>query len=117
MNGRRIPLEVWDDAAQPQLNGRPKLPRTSTFEPGDYCGPIVGYNGDRPAMFFMLPVAEGHPDHGLRHVTSPPHDAFVEHDDGTVTISPSILAVRSESEPTDPPPWHGYLERGIWREV
>ena len=31
-----------------------------------------------------------------------------EHDDGTITVSPSIL---------DPDGWHGYLERGVWREV
>ena len=35
-----------------------------------------------------------------------------EHDDGTITVSPSI-------EITQPPKgdWHGYLERGGWREV
>lgn len=36
----------------------------------------------------------------------------VEHDDGTITVSPSILICRRpEGE------WHGYLEHGIWREV
>jgi hypothetical protein len=30
-----------------------------------------------------------------------------EHEDGTITVSPSIL--------TDV--WHGYLERGVWRKV
>lgn len=30
----------------------------------------------------------------------------VEHEDGTITVSPSILMA-----------WHGYLERGVWREV
>ncbi len=32
-----------------------------------------------------------------------------EHDDGTITVKPSI----------DNPPhgWHGFLERGVWREV
>jgi hypothetical protein len=35
----------------------------------------------------------------------------VEHEDGTITVSPSILvnAGREES-------WHGFLERGVWRE-
>ncbi len=35
-----------------------------------------------------------------------------EHDDGTITVTPSILV--------DEPPeqtWHGYLEKGVWREV
>ena len=37
---------------------------------------------------------------------------IVEHEDGTITVSPSIL-IRSSSRGE----WHGYLERGIWREV
>ncbi len=40
------------------------------------------------------------------------HDV-VEHDDNTLTVSPSIL-VRSASERER---WHGYLERGVWREA
>ncbi len=32
-----------------------------------------------------------------------------EHEDGTVTVSPSILDQR-------PGGWHGFLERGVWRE-
>lgn len=39
------------------------------------------------------------------------HDV-VEHDDGTVTVSPSILVSDHTGEL-----WHGYLERGVWREV
>lgn len=38
-----------------------------------------------------------------------------EHEDGTTTVSPSIL-VRS-TWAGKPWEWHGYLERGIWREV
>lgn len=81
-----------------------------SFEPGDYAGPISNYTGDRPAVFFMLPVPEGHPDYGLRHVCAPPH-SFAEEDDGSLTISPSILARRS---PDSAPGWHGYLQRGVW---
>lgn len=33
-----------------------------------------------------------------------------EHDDGTITVSPSILVTRGEKS------WHGYLEKGVWRE-
>lgn len=36
----------------------------------------------------------------------------VEHEDGTITVSPSILC----DYPPDGPQWHGYLERGVWRE-
>lgn len=33
-----------------------------------------------------------------------------EHEDGTITVSPSILCGDGKVE------WHGYLERGVWRE-
>lgn len=36
----------------------------------------------------------------------------VEHEDGTITVSPSILV----SEPPHRPSRHGYLEKGVWRE-
>lgn len=35
-----------------------------------------------------------------------------EHEDGTITVSPSILIKDWRGQE-----WHGYLERGIWREV
>lgn len=34
----------------------------------------------------------------------------VEHEDGTITVTPSILITRHDGT------WHGYLERGFWRE-
>jgi hypothetical protein len=34
-----------------------------------------------------------------------------EHEDGTITVSPSILITSHDAT------WHGYLERGMWREV
>jgi hypothetical protein len=39
----------------------------------------------------------------------------VEHDDRTITVSPSILVTArwASVEQT----WHGFLERGVWREV
>lgn len=33
---------------------------------------------------------------------------------GAVTVLPSILV---EQPGAEPPTWHGYLERGVWREV
>lgn len=36
----------------------------------------------------------------------------VEHEDGTITVTPSILIRRGQGEE-----WHGFLERGVWREV
>lgn len=42
----------------------------------------------------------------------------IEHEDGTITVSPSILCYGHHDPVTNAPKqWHGYLERGIWREV
>ena len=40
-----------------------------------------------------------------------------EHEDGTITVSPSILVTSSDSKGNAHVRWHGYLERGYWREV
>jgi hypothetical protein len=37
--------------------------------------------------------------------------SVIEHEDGTITVSPSILMMRRDGKS-----WHGYLEKGIWRE-
>lgn len=37
--------------------------------------------------------------------------SVTEHEDGTITVSPSILV----SHPRDGERWHGFLERGVWR--
>lgn len=38
----------------------------------------------------------------------------VEHEDGTITVSPSILIYPHRTIDGHTPGWHGYLERGIW---
>jgi len=38
--------------------------------------------------------------------------AVIEHDDGTISVTPSILVTKASM----PDRWHGYLERGVWRE-
>jgi hypothetical protein len=40
------------------------------------------------------------------------HDV-VEHPDGTISVSPSILVTDGK----DATKWHGYLEFGVWREA
>lgn len=42
------------------------------------------------------------------------HDV-TEHEDGTITVSPSIL-ISTRRKGVDVQLWHGYLERGVWRE-
>ncbi len=49
---------------------------------------------------------------GDSYVGSLSHD-ITEHEDGTITVSPSILVTEGEGRVL----WHGYLEHGIWREV
>jgi hypothetical protein len=36
----------------------------------------------------------------------------IEHDDGTITVSPSILIMDGNKTL-----WHGYLEHGVWRSA
>ena len=43
------------------------------------------------------------------------HDV-VEHGDGTITVSPSILLTDFDTDGKTIQ-WHGYLEKGIWRTV
>lgn len=61
---------------------------------------------------------------GNWYCRAPQHDGFyagmgnlskhdvVEHEDGTITVSPSILITGHHGRQ-----WHGFLERGVWREV
>lgn len=108
MKGRRLPV----------VDGQPTMPT----EPGDYCGPVTGFiGGEVPIVLFLKPNArdEGVPARArsVQHVASPPH-TFTEEDDGTLTISASIsnLTVNDKNGETDDG-WHGYLERGVWRQV
>ena len=43
--------------------------------------------------------------------------SIVEHEDGTITVSPSILVDNRDNRPHyEKESYHGYLERGVWRE-
>lgn len=116
LQGRRL---------QPEQTERgPRLPWGESddgFAPGDYCGPIIGYTGDLPAVFFLKPNARDPcappAACSVLHVTSPPH-TFTEEADGTLTISASISDRRTDQKPGTPGDgWHGYLEHGVWRQV
>lgn len=95
----------------------PTLP-LDEMQPGDYCGPIVGWTGDKPAVFFLKPNArdaDAPPNaRSIQHVVSPPH-VFTEEDDGTLTITASISDMRAGGSASDG--WHGFLTRGVWHEV
>lgn len=62
-------------------------------QPGDYWNGPLGWAGKLP--------------NGMRCGLA--KHQITEHGDGTITVSPSIL-VHGEW------PWHGFLERGVWRE-
>lgn len=64
------------------------------FAPGDY-GKVGGVWLARPP--------KGHTGSLKQHEVT-------EHEDGTITVSPSILVTGGRE------PWHGFLERGVWRE-
>ena len=85
--------------------------------PGDYCGPIYGYTGDLPAVFFLKPNArdiDAPPiARSVQHVVSPPH-TFRECPDGSLEIRNSL----GDMHGTTSDGWHGYLDEGhVWRKV
>lgn len=81
------------------MQGRRLPDGTDTLAPGDY-GRIGG-------------VWHGRPPKG--HVGNLGGHNVVEHEDGTITVSPSILITATDDDGS-PSVWHGYLERGVWRE-
>ena len=69
-----------------------------TMAPGDY-----GQDPRDGTWYARPPVNKGHSGWLKNHQVT-------EHEDGTITVSPSILV-----EWGDGVTWHGFLERGIWR--
>ena len=96
------------------MKGR-RIPFTGAFpvleNPGDYCGPIMGWTGDKPAVFFLKPNARDADApkraRSVQYVVSPPH-IFKEEPDGTLTITASIGDISDG--------WHGFLTFGEWRK-
>jgi hypothetical protein len=69
------------------------------LEPGEY--------GKSPEGWFCRPPGGKHGVGGINKHT------ITEHEDGTITVSPSILFYDNDGNPG----WHGYLEHGVWKEV
>jgi hypothetical protein len=83
------------------------------LEPGEYCVRTDSDSGQRVAW---VVTPNGHGPARLEGWT------LTEHDDGTITMSPSILAhpsthLDANDQVVELAEWHGYLERGVWREV
>lgn len=88
------------------MKGRRLPDGVDVFEPGDYARLSDG------AWHARTPKG---PQANLANHT------VTEHEDGTITVSPSILIslprTRNGVEVGgDRVLWHGYLERGVWRE-
>lgn len=86
MRGRRLPDVATDDYfGWESLN----------LQPGDY----VKLHG----KFWGVKTPNGHSGTLRDHQVT-------EHDDGTITVSPSIRISDMSGEL-----WHGWLEKGVWR--
>lgn len=84
---------------------RPEGTKPWDLEAGDYCL-------SEGAVWVRLPSGVG--PSRLPVATPTTTGAtweMVEHEDGTITLAPSIL------DSGTPNGWHGYLERGVWRSV
>jgi hypothetical protein len=82
-------------------------------------GPIKGYTGDLPAVFFLKPNARDDAAprraRNMHHVVCPPH-VFRECPDGSLEIRPSLGDTAGSGSESDG--WHGYLDEGhVWRKV
>lgn len=91
MNGHRV---------MPDENGHLDL---CAFQPGDYGRATAEELQGRLASSWMCRIPNGMLGNLSKHQVT-------EHEDGSITVSPSILVKGEKS-------WHGYLERGVWREV
>lgn len=87
--------------------------------PGDYCGPVTVDGHADVSVWALLPThpegvdkfARPTPQSGLIRVASPPH-TFVEHEDGSLEVQPSIGVIGVVGEPYT---WHGYLRASnVW---
>jgi len=88
MIGRRV---------YPEADGN--LPET--FQPGDYGKDLTG------RWFALPPEVSGAGGRGV-WLNKPDYSWQIqEHEDGTITVAPSIHCLNE---------WHGFLERGIWRK-
>lgn len=80
-------------------------------EPGDYL-----LLPDRHAIWCMLPngVINRIPVSERGPTNEPLRWGMVEHEDGAITLKPSIRLHPTEGAHSG---WHGFLERGVWRSV
>ena len=79
--------------------------RRIDFDKDNYLPLLDGdYGKDAQGNWYAVP-----PKFKLGYANLSNHKV-VEHDDKTITVSPSILVQNHIIK------WHGYLEKGVWRE-
>lgn len=76
--------------------------------PGEYGKNMIG-------QWYGAPPTEPDED-GFLMIAALSKHQVVEHEDSTITVSPSIL-ISQRRAGTITRQWHGFLEHGIWREV
>lgn len=81
----------------------PDSESTAPFQPGEYGKRIV-QTTDAVIWYACTP-------NGL--LANLGQHQITEHEDGTITVSPSILVRGGHGDQQ----WHGWLERGVWREA
>jgi hypothetical protein len=94
MPGRRVKVAEREDRAWP--------PDIRHFKAGDYD--IVAKPDGSRELWFRDP--KGHVGRTSQH-------DLTEHDDGTVTVSPSINDTAAYGEDQQPG-FHGWLQGGVW---
>lgn len=80
----------------------PAFPHDDKGRPGDYCKLPPEVADVYPGCEWVWLAVD--PTGGALAIT-PKHHTVEEHDDGTITVSPSIVA---------PSGWHGFLRAGTW---
>lgn len=86
-----------------QTIGRRVPDETESYGPGDY--------GKLGGIWHCKPPWPHAGLGGLRNHT------VVEHSDGTITVTPSILVELPWGDPPVTFRWHGYLRAGVWEEL
>ena len=75
-----------------------------------------------PGEFAKLPDGTWYAQTPNDHTVNLRLHAVVEHEDGTITVAPSIVALSAPDDCGEPRSqserqlWHGFLEHGVWRE-
>ena len=82
------------------MQGRRLPDGSKIFAPGDYAF--------TDGQWHLKPPLNAH---GKSYVGTLGTHTVVVHEDGTITVSPSILQQYGDDEVI----WHGFLERGVWR--